>query len=318
MSMVFKKAEKTKSKLRLALSGPAGAGKTYSALRLAVGLLPPEGKIAVLDTENGSAQLYADQFNFDVLELAPPYHPFRFIEAIAAAEQAGYDILIMDSITHEWKGQGGVLDLHAQATKTVARGNSFNAWSVASPLHQAFIDAIIRSKIHIIATMRSKTGYSQGEENGRKYVRKMGLSPEQRDGIEFEFTTVMDMEPDGHYAISSKDRTGLFSADAPFLITEETGKQIKAWLETGSEPAPEEWRPSPAFERVVGKWIANASKRGAFDAAIASVEANFQDPREIEYMKLQLQMASELMVSTDQPAFDADSYTDFEIEQNIA
>jgi hypothetical protein len=297
MAIVFKKAEKSKSKLRLALSGPAGAGKTYSALRLAMGLLPPGGRIAMLDTENGSAQLYSKEFDFDVFELGPPYHPNNFIEAILAAEQAGYDLLIMDSITHEWKGQGGVLDLHTQATKTIAKGNSFNAWSIASPLHQAFIDAIVRSKIHIICTMRSKTAYAQGEENGRKFVRKMGLSPEQRDGIEFEFTTVMDISPDGHYAISSKDRTGLFGTETPFLITEETGKLIRDWLESGRDPEPQAWRPSPAFQMKVTQWIDNASKRMAFDAAIAAVDANFLDPNESSYMKEQLELAKKMLVN---------------------
>ncbi|MBE0468184.1 MAG: ATP-binding protein [Methyloprofundus sp.] len=307
--MVFTKAVKSKSKLRLALSGPSGSGKTYSALRLARGLVP-EGKIAVLDTENGSAQLYADEFEFDVLELAPPYHPDRFIEVIQSAVEAGYDVLIMDSITHAWKGSGGILSIHQQVTKTTAKGNSFTAWNQVTPIQQRFIDAILRSKIHIICTMRAKTSYVQGEENGRKTVRKMGEAPEQRDGIEYEFTTVLDLNVNGNFAVASKDRSKLFNPEQPILITEETGVQLRGWLERGSEPAPEAWRPSPRFQQTVTKWIDNASERGAFDAAIKAAKENFSDPDEQNYMVDQLTLAKE-MLENNEPDFMPDFMPDF-------
>lgn len=234
--MEFKKAMRQKSKLRLALAAPSGAGKTYSALLLAKGL---GGKTALIDTEHGSAQLYSNQFEFDVLELSPPYTPERFIEAIDAAARAGYDNLIVDSTTHEWNGKGGCLELVDTLAAAKFRGNSWSAWNEVTPRHRAFIDAMLRAPMHVIATMRSKTETAQVEENGRKKVVKMGMKAEQRDGIEYEFTVTLDIIHEGHFAIASKDRTGLFTDKDPERLSEDTGKRLMAWLESGADPIPE-------------------------------------------------------------------------------
>jgi len=230
--MKFEKAMRKKAKLRLALTGPSGSGKTYSALLVAKGI---GGRIAVIDTEKGSASLYSDVAEFDVLELDPPFTPERFIEAISAAEQAGYD----SSITHEWGGVGGCLELVDTIAKTKYRGNSWSAWSEINPRHRSFLDAILRSSMHIIATMRSKTETAQVEENGRKKVAKLGMKSEQRDGVEYEFTTVLDIGHETHHAIASKDRTKLFSNADPVVLSEQTGKQLLNWLESGANPAEE-------------------------------------------------------------------------------
>ena len=187
--MKFEKAMRKKAKLRLALTGPSGSGKTYSALLVAKGI---GGKVAFIDTEKGSASLYSDIADFDVLELDPPFSPERFIEAIKSAEDAGYETLVLDSITHEWGGVGGCLELVDTIAKAKYRGNSWSAWSEINPRHRLFLDAILRSPMHIIATMRSKTETAQVEENGRKKVAKLGMKSEQRDGVEYEFTTVLD------------------------------------------------------------------------------------------------------------------------------
>ncbi|KNA29530.1 hypothetical protein ACO03_11550 [Pantoea ananatis] len=234
--MKFEKAMRKKAKLRLALTGPSGSGKTYSALLVAKGI---GGKIAVIDTEKGSASLYSDIADFDVLELEPPFTPERFIEAINAAEQAGYDSLIIDSITHEWGGVGGCLELVDTIAKSKYRGNSWSAWSEINPRHRSFLDAILRSSMHIIATMRSKTETAQVEEKGRKKVAKLGMKSEQRDGVEYEFTTVLDIGHETHHAIASKDRTKLFSNSDPVILSEKTGEQLLSWLESGANPAEE-------------------------------------------------------------------------------
>lgn len=234
--MKFEKAMRKKAKLRLALTGPSGSGKTYSALLVAKGI---GGRIAVLDTEKGSASLYSDVADFDVLEMDPPFAPERFIEAITAAEQAGYDTLVLDSITHEWSGVGGCLELVDTIAKAKFRGNSWSAWSEINPRHRLFLDAILRSPMHIIATMRSKTETAQVEENGRKKVAKLGMKSEQRDGVEYEFTTVLDIGHETHHAIASKDRTKLFSNADPVVLGEETGKQLLNWLESGANPLEE-------------------------------------------------------------------------------
>ncbi|ELZ9357021.1 ATP-binding protein [Citrobacter freundii] len=228
--MKFEKAMRKKAKLRLALTGPSGSGKTYSALLVAKGI---GGKIAFIDTEKGSASLYSDIADFDVLELDPPFSPERFIEAIKSAEDAGYETLILDSITHEWGGVGGCLELVDTIAKAKYRGNSWSAWSEINPRHRLFLDAILRSPMHIIATMRSKTETAQVEENGRKKVAKLGMKSEQRDGVEYEFTTVLDIAHETHHAIASKDRTKLFSNSDPVILGEDTGKRLLDWLESG-------------------------------------------------------------------------------------
>jgi hypothetical protein len=229
--MKFEKAVRKKARLRLALTGPSGSGKTHGALLIAKGI---GGKVAVIDTEKGSASLYSHLAEFDVLELAPPYSPERFIEAVDAAEAAGYDVLILDSVTHEWTGVGGCLELVDEVARARYKGNSWSAWNDITPRHRAFLDALLRSRMHVIATMRSKTETTQTEENGRKKVVKLGMKAEQRDGFEYEMTTVLDIVHDGHFAIASKDRTGLFLGD-PKPISEDTGRTLLAWLETGAE-----------------------------------------------------------------------------------
>ncbi|HHR5813902.1 TPA: ATP-binding protein [Providencia alcalifaciens] len=233
--MKFAKALRKKAKLRLALTGPSGSGKTYGALEIAKGL---GGKTAVIDTEKGSASLYSDRFNFDVLELDPPFAPERFIEAIGAAQEAGYDNLIIDSITHEWSGSGGCLELLDGLAKAKYRGNTWSAWSEITPRHNAFLDAILRSDLHIIATMRSKTETAQVDKgNGKKGVDKLGMKSEQRDGVEYEFTTVLDLNHETHTAMASKDRTGLFSNAEVTQLNELTGKKLMDWLNDGRTKA---------------------------------------------------------------------------------
>lgn len=230
--MQFQKAERKKSKLRLALTGPSGSGKTYGALLLASGL---GSKIAVIDTEQGSASLYSHLVDFDSLELEPPYNPERYREALKLAVKSGYDVVIIDSITHEWSGSGGCLELLEQIAKAKYKGNSWAAWNDITPRHRAFIDDLLTSPIHIIVTARSKTETTQVEVNGRKQVQKLGMKTEQRDGIEYEFTTVLDIVHDGHFALPSKDRTGLFNSNEPEKLSKETGERIKKWLESGVE-----------------------------------------------------------------------------------
>lgn len=243
--MQFQKAQRRKAKLRLGIGGPSGSGKTMGALLIAKGM---GGRIAVIDTERDSASLYAEPLKlpsgelfeppeFDALSLEPPYTPERFIEAIRAAEAAGYDICIIDSTTAEWSGMGGCLELVDAVAKSSFGGNSYMAWSAITPRHRAFLDAMLRSSMHIIATMRSKTETAQVDDGRKKKVVKLGMKAEQRDGIEYEFTTVLDLIHDGHFAVASKDRTGLFVGD-PAPITEETGRRVMAWLESGEEAQP--------------------------------------------------------------------------------
>lgn len=240
MALTIRKARRSAHRLRLLLAGPAGSGKTWGALEIARGL---GGRCVVIDTENGSSDIYSDIHKFDVMDLFPPFTPERYCDAIAQCEAAGYDVIIVDSITHEWNGSGGVLELKDELAAAKYRGNTWSAWSELTPRHRRFIDAMLRSPAHIIACGRSKTETSQVDEGGRKKVVKLGMAVEQRDGIEFEFTVVLDIIHDGHYAVASKDRTRLFVGD-PKPITADHGRALAAWL-AGSEPVAAEPQPEP-------------------------------------------------------------------------
>ena len=241
---MFQKATRQQAKLRLGITGPSGSGKTYSALLLAKGI---GGRIACIDTEQGSASLYAHLADFDTLNLEPPYRPERFVEALKAAENAGYNVLVIDSITHEWSGSGGCLELVDEVSKAKFRGNNWSAWSEVTPRHRAFLDSILHTKMLVIVTLRSKTETAQVEDGGRKKVVKLGMKTEQRDGFEYELTTVLDLSHDGHFATASKDRSGLFSDKDPERISIDTGKRLLAWLNSGAAPAPET-TPAPGRE----------------------------------------------------------------------
>lgn len=225
MEIKFVKAEKKLAKIKIAITGPSGSGKTYSSLALASGL---GNKIAVCDTENGSASLYSEIFNFDVINMTPPYLNEKYLAVIKAAVDAEYDVLVLDSISHQWSGDGGLL---AKKESIDARGgNSYANWSAITKEHNTFLSAIINAPIHIICTMRSKTEFSiDKSESGKTTIRKVGLAPVQRDAVEFEFSAVLDVSMN-HEASASKDRTNLF-VDRIFKITKDTGVEVKNWLD---------------------------------------------------------------------------------------
>lgn len=231
---MFKKAERKRSKLRLALCGPSGSGKTYSALQMAFGM---GGKVALIDTENGSASLYSHLGEFDVCEIAPPFSVQKYIEAIKGAEQAGYDVLVVDSLTHAWAGQGGLLEEVDKRSASSKSHNSYAAWRDVTPMHNRLVDTILQSKLHMIVTMRSKTAYEMEKDaNGKVAPVKKGMAPIQRDGLEYEFTVVLDLDNQKHVAEAGKDRTGLFDGKV-FVPTQETGKELIEWLDSGAEPS---------------------------------------------------------------------------------
>jgi hypothetical protein len=230
--MKIERAQKKKQKLKIALAGISGSGKTYSALTLAFSMCE---KVIVIDTECGSASLYSDHFpQYDVLELSAPYSPQRYIEAIKMAESAGYECIIIDSLSHEWNGPGGCLEMVNSISKT--GGNSYTAWGKVTPHHDALIAHMIASQSHIIVTMRAKTAYEiTTNDKGKQAPVKVGMAPTQRDGVEYEFTIVFDIDQN-HNFTCSKDRTSLFNnVDIPQPLNKEIGQKILEWLDSGVE-----------------------------------------------------------------------------------
>ena len=219
----FHKSQRSKGKLRLAIAGPAGSGKTYSALQIAFGI---GGRIAMIDTERGSGELYSHLGNYDVCAVTSPFEPAKYVAAILEAEKLGYDIIIIDSLTHAWAGQGGLLDLHGKIADR--GGNTWAAWRKITPQHDQLVESMLQSTSHIISTVRSKMEYAQSEDGGKKSVKKLGMAPIQREGMEYEFTVFLDIDLN-HVAAASKDRTLLFDGKY-FTPSPETGITLINWL----------------------------------------------------------------------------------------
>lgn len=245
---LFQTAQRKKAKLRLAIEGPSGSGKTHSALLLAAGLVP-NGKIFLIDTEHSSASLEVGKLNIPVFShatLEPPYTAARYKQYIDAAGKEGANLIIVDSLSHAWSGKGGLLDKHDKVTASRRDKNSWAAWRDVTPDHNALIDAILQSPCHIICTMRTKTAWEVIEnEKGKKAPVKIGLKPEQREGMDYEFTVVLDLSLEKHIATASKDRTSLF--DGKYAVPSvKVGEKLAEWLSQGVEPTPAEPIPPSA------------------------------------------------------------------------
>lgn len=226
----LRKATRQKAKIRLGLSAVSGGGKTYSAILIAKGLCDGDlSKVVIIDTENGSADLYSHMGDYNVLPLIAPFTPEKYIQAIKECETAGMEVIIIDSITHEWDGKGGCLEIVDQL------GGKYQDWAKVTPRHQSFIDAILGSKAHIITTVRRKQDYEMTKgSDGKLKVEKAGLKEVTREGFEYELTVNLEMDHK-HNATASKDRTGIFMGKPSFVPTEETGREILRWCAEGVE-----------------------------------------------------------------------------------
>ena len=227
-----RKAEKKRVKLKMAVQGPSGSGKTWGALALAKNLWP-EAKVCLIDTENESASLYADHFEFDTIPLGPPFETARYVACIDAVVKGGYDVLIIDSITPQWDGVGGILRRKEAKEKSNPAMNSYALWAEFTPEHEAFKQVILQSPLHTICTMRSKQEFAlQQNEKGKLVPIKLGLAPIQRDQIDYEFTIVFDVSMT-HVATASKDRTDLFNDKQVNLADPATAEAVRNWLAKG-------------------------------------------------------------------------------------
>lgn len=248
---MFQKAVKQEAKLRLAIAGPSGSGKTYTALSIAANM---GQKIALVDTEHGSASKYADIFQFDVMEMEPPYSPDRFAKAILEAQQTGYDVLILDSLSHMWNGTGGLLEEVDKIARAKYQGNSFAAWKDATPIYNRLVDTIIQSGIHVIATMRTKQDYVLvTDEKGKSKPQKVGLAPIQRDGFEYEFDIVLNMNLE-NFGEVSKTRAAELNGKVFNKPGKDFAEIVNAWL----KGAPRIETTDPLGDKAVGyaskKW----------------------------------------------------------------
>ena len=219
--MELRKSERSKAKIKMALQGPSGSGKTMSALMIAQGLTKGDwSKVAVIDSENGSADLYSHLGKYNILTLESPHSPERYMEAIDVCVNAGMEVIILDSISHAWDF---LIDYHSSLA-----GNSFTNWAKITPRQKAFVSKILDCNAHVISTIRVKQDYILVEKNGKMVPEKVGLKPIQRDELSYEFTIVFDID-NKHFATASKDRTMIFEGKPQFLINTHTGKKIRDW-----------------------------------------------------------------------------------------
>lgn len=289
--MKLTKALRHQAKMKMAIQGPSGSGKTMGALLIAHGLCHQWGKIAVIDTENYSASLYAHLGEYQVLNISAPFTPEKYIEALKICTDAGIEVVIIDSISHEWEGSGGILDTHGNMT-----GNSFTNWSKLTPRHNAFVQAILQCPAHVIATMRSKQDYVLSERNGKQVPEKVGLKGVSREGIDYEFTLVFDIDIK-HNANATKDRTGLFMDKPEFKISTSIGEQILSWCQQGTSKSPEDilseqielcktydelkalYVNNPAFQAPLGQQFSKRKKeleqsRSAINTLTSNISSN--------------------------------------------
>jgi hypothetical protein len=238
----FRRATRQAVKLKIGIQGPSGSGKTLGALALARGLAGKSGRIAFIDTENDSASLYADRYEFDTLGLSAPYESRRYVEAIRAAAEAGYHVVIVDSLSHQWAGPGGILDRKEQADKR--GGNQFTNWQPFTKEHEAFKAELLAAPVHLICCLRTKQDYVLEEKGGKQAPKKVGLAAIQREGMEYEFSINFELQMD-HRASASKDRTSLFDEQLSDLTNPDVAKKLRAWLATAEQLA-EEARPVEA------------------------------------------------------------------------
>lgn len=233
--MELKKATRKQIKIKVAFNGAAGSGKTTAALLTAYGLTGDWNKIAVIDTENRSSELYVGMNisgitigDFNTIQLAKPFSPERYVEAMEVCLKSDMiECIIIDSASHEWDGIGGVLDIHNSLP-----GNSFTNWGKLTPRHNKFIETIVNAKKHVLATFRAKSDYVMNEKNGKQVPEKIGLKAITREGVDYEFTLCFDIDIK-HNAVASKDRTGLFMDKPDFVISSSTGEILKKWSESG-------------------------------------------------------------------------------------
>lgn len=251
----FKKAVRPTIWTKALLASPSGGGKTYTALRVATGLKNAiekaggEAKMAFIGSESQRDLIYANEFDYDILQLESPFTPESYADAIGDAISEGYKILVVDSLTHEWSGSGGVLDIHGKIP-----GNSYTAWQKVTPRHNAFLDALIESPIHVIATVRGKDEVVLEEVNGKQIPKKVGLGYDQRNNLEYLFNVSFNIDRDTHVASEFKDNTHLFEGKAR-VLTEKDGVALYDWASNGSDEEIQKRANVLAESKEVGKQL---------------------------------------------------------------
>jgi len=286
--MGFQKAKREQIWTKVLLASPSGGGKTYSALRLAKGIAQGcNSRVAAIDTENGRIRYYADEFDFDDMQLEEPFTPESYIEAINQAIDAGYKVLIIDSLSHEW---AYCLEVHNKMP-----GNSYTNWAKITPRHDALMEQILQAPVHVVATVRGKDEYVMEEKNGKQVPKKVGLGYNQRDNTEYNYTVTFNIDQNTHVADVMKDNTHLFEGRYD-MLTERDGLAIYNWANKGDAPAekPNKEPTEPVvdplvsamseIDKVAKELVGNGVDKSAIGDAVKSVigSANYHKVDSVE------------------------------------
>lgn len=276
MGYEFKKAKREQIYVKILLGGPSGSGKTYSALRLATGMFKESGGegIAVIDTENKRVRYYANEFEFFDIQLED-FSPKSYMNAVQAAIDAGFKILIIDSITHEWNY---CLELHDKMP-----GNSYTNWGKVAPQHEAFMEMILQCPIHIIATVRGKDEYVLEERNGKQAPKKVGVGYKQRDNIEYNYTVTFNLSQDTHVADPTKDNTHIFEGRFD-VLTEKDGKLLYDWANSGEKAEETIESLIISIKRLFSRKIDTGVSKDILYGIVAEYNDGEQDFRKIKNM----------------------------------
>lgn len=280
MTLQIRKAERKGKHARIALIGPSGSGKSYTALQLAAGLTR-NGKILAIDTEHGSLDKYADILpdgkSFDVIALSM-FSPENYIEAIELAQKSGYDTIIIDSLSHAWMGKGGALEMVDRVARRSQSNNNYTAWREVTPLHNQLVEAMIQANAHIIACMRAKTEYviEKDPDTGKTKVRKIGLAPVQRDGLEYEMDIVADMDME-NYMLVSKSRLPFMSGAVVVKPTQTLGVQLREWYDGAAASLP---IPTVSIAEPLQRIAGLMNRKGVKLQQL--LDAGFPNPREAD------------------------------------
>lgn len=289
MAFQAKKAKRELIYNKVALMAPSGGGKTYSGLRLATGMAQEieketgkKAKILLANTEQKRGYYYANEFDYDIVDIDAPHEPEKYVDLIDFAVKEGYDILILDSSSHEWEGKGGCLELQQKA------GGTYQSWAKVTPRHNKFISAIADSPIHIIATMRGKDQYEMTKDsNGKTSVQKLGVGAKQRDGFEYEFTCTFLLDQKTNTAEAQKDNTHLFDHEGAKLLTEADGVRLIQWANSGEGYTPvvrktdeeADAEASSDLDTVKKQIVAKAKELGGSkNASVKAVATEFGNP----------------------------------------
>jgi hypothetical protein len=275
--MQLKVAKRQKVKIKIGISAPTGFGKTYSALLMAYGLTGDWKKIAVIDSENESADLYSDLGPYNTISMKPPYTVDSFTKAVGMCVAAGMECIIVDSTYHYWHGAGGLLEYNQSL------GGRYQDWARTNPLYLKWLNTILQTPVHIICTARKKQAYEMSKDaSGKVTVEKKGLEDQVRDGFAYELTVSLNIENKNHFAEPDKDRTGLFMGKQAFIITSETGKKILEWCNSGDDVV----KPAPTQSQMNGIEKKLRSKDADVISVMNNVTLNFTlDPQQAEYLE---------------------------------